>query len=80
MFFFTLIVLEAVDLHDMNHQGPQFRQKIFFSIELKKKSHLHLDGMRVSKLTDNFHFWVKCPFILLLLKCTGTVWMHVNSF
>lgn len=41
-------VLVAVDLHDMIHQGPQFQLKIFFSVELKKKSHLHLDVMRMS--------------------------------
>ncbi len=76
-FFFTPIVLVAVDLHDMNHQGPQFQLTIFFSVELKKKSHLHLDGMRVSKLTANFHFGVKYPFILHLLKCMR-VWLHVN--
>ncbi len=67
---FTLIVLVAIEMHDMKHQGPQFQLKTLFSVELKKKSHLYLGGMRVSKLTANFHFWVKYPFILLLLKCT----------
>ncbi len=51
MFFFTPVVLVSVDLHYMNYQGTQFQLKIFFSVELKKKSQLQLDGLMVSKLT-----------------------------
>ncbi len=60
MLFFTLKVIVAVDLYFMNHQELWFLAKTFFifyySTEEKKVTHV-LNGLRVSKLTANFHFW-----------------------
>ncbi len=59
LFFFTLTVPLAIDLHFMNHQGPHFQLKNLFAVLLKKKNH---DYLRVSKLKANFHFWVNYPY------------------
>ncbi len=50
----------ATDLHFMNHYGPRFQLKIFFNVLLKKK--VILNGLRVSKLSGIFHFWVNYSF------------------
>lgn len=52
--FLTLKVMAAIDLHCMNHQGPWFDLKIFFTVLQKKKKKRHL--VWVSKLTANFPF------------------------
>ncbi len=36
--------------------------QIFFTVLLKKKVTYILDGLRVSKWTANFKFWVNYPF------------------
>ncbi len=52
----------ATNLHYMNHKGPQFQKHILSSSNKEKKVTYILDGLRVSKLTSDFHFWVNCPF------------------
>ncbi len=50
-------------LHFMNHKGIQFQLQIFFTLLLKKKKNPYiLTGLRVSKLTANFHFGMNYPF------------------
>ncbi len=58
-FFFFLLSNNgiAVDMYFMNHRGPWFQLKIFFTVLLKKMSAESPEG----KLTASFHFWVlKC--------------------
>ncbi len=59
-FFFLLLCPGSRWLPFMNHQGPRFQLKIFYTVRLKKKS--ILDGLWVSKLTASFQFWVTYPF------------------
>ncbi len=47
----------AAELHFMNHHGPQFHLKLFFTVLLKKK-HLYLDELTVSKLTGEMFIFV----------------------
>ncbi len=54
MLFLNSLKRAAIDLHVINHQGPQFQLKILFTVLLKKKVTI-LDGLRVSKLTANVH-------------------------
>ncbi len=61
-YFFTLKVTVANDLHFMNHKRPQFQPKIIFTVLLKKKVSYILDGLRMSKLTAHFNFWVNYHF------------------
>ncbi len=45
-------------------EEPEFFliELVFFDcIHLKKESHIHYDGLRVSKSWHNFHFWVNYP-------------------
>ncbi len=61
--FLILNVTSAAVLHVMNHKGIQFQLQIFFTLLLKKKKKPYiLIGLRVSKLTANFHFRMNYPF------------------
>ncbi len=60
----TLQMAVAIDLHFMKHKGPPFQGQIFFTVLLKKKVTYILNGLRVSKLTAFFCFWVNYTFNL----------------
>ncbi len=55
--FFYSECAVAAELHFMNHHGPQFHLKLFFTVLLKKK-HLYLDELTVSKLTGEMFIFV----------------------
>jgi len=46
------------DLPYINHQGLRFQ---LLNAGKKKDTNI-LDSLRASELTENFHFWVNCPF------------------
>ncbi len=51
-------------------EEPRIQLKIFFTVLLKNKVTYSLDGLRMSKLTAHFHFWVNCPFNTTLMDRT----------
>ncbi len=74
--FFYSQKCATADVHFVNHQGPRFQLKTFLTVLLKKKVIYILNGLRVSKLTANVHFWVNYPFNTAL----GTPFhFHLNT-
>ncbi len=54
----------------------QGQLKFFFTV-LKKKVTFILDGLRVSKLTTHFHFWVNYPFKSLSLSLSLSLYLFI---
>ncbi len=48
-------------LHFVNHKGPQYQLKIFFTGMLRKKNTYICDDLRLSKLTANVPFLDELP-------------------
>lgn len=51
-----------VDMQSINHQVPPFHLKIFNVLLQKQKVTYTSDGLKVSKLTATFDFWLNFPF------------------
>ncbi len=58
----TLIL--TAPIHCRGSIGEQVIVMLNFSksVLMKKQTHLHLDGPRVSTFSANLHFWVNCSF------------------
>ncbi len=59
--FLTLNVTAPIALQIMNKEGPWIQLKILFTVLLKKVTYI-LDGLRMSKLTENVIFLVNSSF------------------
>ncbi len=55
--FWSLIVLNHIDFHNMDISIWNILQNIFFCVPQKKKVKQVLNDMWVSKWRQNFHFW-----------------------